>query len=84
MMRRMCDVATLVIKEFSYQLQWRFEIFGKFQWMSLVHPLKFDERRRTSPEEQRASIKNIKELYPFAFPDQVALKHNLSVLYNNK
>ena len=55
---------------------------NKCKWVDLVHPAKFDERHIASSQEQRALIESLKELYPFAVNDTVAVEHNLNVLYN--
>ena len=60
----------------------QFQDLSKFKWVELVHPAKFDERRIASCQEQRALIEKLKELYPFAVNDTVAVEHNLNVLYN--
>ena len=52
--------------------------------MELVHPMKFEERKNLSLQDQRSSIDALKSYYPFVVTDSIALEHNLSVLYNNR
>ena len=52
--------------------------------MELVHPMKFEERKNLSLQDQRSSIDALKLYYPFVVTDSIALEHNLSVLYNNR
>ena len=76
------ETGTAVVTHFSREISWRFQNLNKFKWVELVHPAKFDERRIASCQEQRALIESLKELYPFAVNDTVAVEHNLNVLYN--
>ena len=51
--------------------------------MNLVHPSKFSERKAATVWEQRALIKELRKIYPFAVDDTTATEYNLNVLYNN-
>ena len=72
-----------IIAKFSEQLSWRFENLSRFEWMNLIHPTKFEERKRATSREQRALIEAVHRLYPFAVSDVTATEYNLNVLYNN-
>eukprot|EP00794_Sanderia_malayensis_P010414 gene10414-11502_t len=52
--------------------------------MELVHPTKFESRKKATAAQQRALIGDAKMLYPFAVQNVSATEHNLDVLYNNK
>ena len=71
-----------VVTQLYCEISWRFQNLNKCKWVDLVHPAKFDERQIASSQEQRALIESLKELYPFAVNDTVAVEHNLNVLYN--
>ena len=77
------DLAKTCTATFSNQLAWRFHNLEKFKWMDLIHPAKFEERKKASLQEQRALLKELCSVYSFAFPDEIALEHCLSVLYHN-
>eukprot|EP00794_Sanderia_malayensis_P002192 gene2192-2495_t len=68
---------------FGDQLSWRFSNLAKFRWMDLIHPAKFDERKKASSQDQRSLIEKLLQLYPFAVSDATATEYNLNVLYNN-
>ncbi|XP_065054458.1 zinc finger MYM-type protein 1-like isoform X1 [Rhopilema esculentum] len=76
-------ISSEIAQKFLEQLLWRFENLTRFKWMELIHPSKFDERKKMPPAKQKELICKVKELYPFAVPDALALEHNLSVLYDN-
>ena len=69
--------------KFSEQLMWRFSNLAKFKWMELIHPTKFEERRKATVRQQRALINDVQELYPFVVKDVLATEYNLSVLYHS-
>ena len=71
-----------IVGKFTEQLDWRFANLSKFQWMNLVHPSKFNERKEATVREQRRSRK-LRKHYPFAVDDTTATEYNLNVLYNN-
>ena len=73
-----------VTTKFLEQLLWRFENLKKFRWMELIHPTIFEERRKTSPDNMRELINELRATYPFAVSDQGSLEHCLDVLYSNK
>eukprot|EP00794_Sanderia_malayensis_P002228 gene2228-2538_t len=77
-------VARQVTKAFSDQMLWRFENLEKFRWMELIHPTKFEQRKKATSAQQRALLNDARNLYPFAVPDIIATENNLDVLYNNK
>eukprot|EP00112_Aurelia_sp_Birch-Aquarium-sp1_P014942 Seg3263.3 transcript_id=Seg3263.3/GoldUCD/mRNA.D3Y31 product="hypothetical protein" protein_id=Seg3263.3/GoldUCD/D3Y31 len=52
--------------------------------MELIHPTKFESRKKATAAQQRALIRDIKKLYPFAVQNVSATEHNLNVLYNNE
>ena len=72
-----------IVAKFTEQLDWRFANLSKFQWINLVHPTKFDERKAATVREQRVLIEEFRKLYPFAMDDTTATEYNLKVLYNN-
>ena len=80
---RLSSVSQLVVSKFSAELQWRFANLEKFEWMDLIHLAKFEERKKLSSNKQKELIEALKQQYPFAVPDKLALEHNLNVLYNN-
>ena len=44
-----CSLSELggaIVAEFTEQLNWRFANLSRFLWINLVHPTKFEERRR--------------------------------------
>ena len=49
----------------------------------MIYPSKFDERKKMPQAKQKELIRDIKELYPFAVHDALALEHNLNALYDN-
>ena len=55
-----------------------------FRWMELIHPSKFQDRKKATVTEQRVLINDVRKLYPFAVRDLIETEHNLHVLYNNK
>ena len=78
------SLAATCAAKFSEQINWRFENLGKFKWMDLIHPAKFEERRKASIHAQRALIAETAKVYSFAVADAVSLEHCLNVLYQNK
>ena len=72
-----------IVVKFKEQLDWRFANLSKFQWINLVHPTKFDQRKAATVREQRVLIEELRKLYPFAVDDTTATEYNLNVLYNN-
>ena len=80
---RLSSVSQLVVSKFSAELQWRSANLEKYEWMDLIHPAKFEERKKLSSNKQKELIEALKQQYPFAVPDKLALEHNLNVLYNN-
>ena len=72
-----------IVGKFTEQLDWRFANLSKFQWMNLVHPSKFNERKEATVREQRLLIEELQKHYPFAVDDTTATEYNLNVLYNN-
>ena len=81
--QNLLSISAEVSQEFLEQMLWRFEHQKQFKWMNLVHPLKFEERKKMPPSKQNEMINQIKELYQFAVHDALAFEHNLNVLYNN-
>ena len=81
--QKLLSISAEVAQKFLEQLLWRFENLKKFKWMDLIHPSKFDERKKMPPSKQKELINEIIELYPFAVQDALALEHNLNVLYDN-
>ena len=77
----MTDLAKTCIATFSNQLARRFHNLEKFNWMDLI--LQYEERKKASLQEQRALLKELCSVYSFAFPDEIALEHCLSILYHN-
>ena len=77
-------VSKTVMQKFSEQLQWRFENVKNFKWMSLVHPAKFEDRKKGLLCDKKVLISELLKLYPFAVHDQTALENNLSVMYHNE
>ncbi len=77
-------VAKTVTRKFSEQLTWRFANLEKFKWMELIHPTKFESRKKATAAQQRVLIGDAKKLYPFAVQNVSATEHNLDVLYNNE
>ena len=68
---------------FLEQLSWRFSNLPQFEWTSLIHPTKFEERNRATAGEQRELIERVRRLYPFVVTDVTATEYNLNVLYNS-
>ena len=81
--RNVLAISAEVAQQFLEQLLWRFENLKKIKWMDLIHPSKFDERKKMPQAKQKELIRDIKELYPFAVHDALALEHNLNALYDN-
>ena len=52
--------------------------------MNLIHPSKFEARKNASPQEQKQLIAELRDIYPTAVPDPLALEHCLNVLYNSR
>ena len=77
-------LAATCAAKFSEQINWRFSNLQKFKWMDLIHPAKFEERKKAVIHGQRALIDETARVYPFAVPDAVTLEHCLNVLYQNK
>eukprot|EP00794_Sanderia_malayensis_P013445 gene13445-14827_t len=77
------NLGSQITNMFGDQLSWRFSNLAKFRWMDLIHPAKFDERKKASSQEQRSLIEKLLQLYPFAVSDATATEYNLNVLYNN-
>ena len=73
-----------VTRKLLEQLLWRFVNLKKFRWMELIHPTKFDVRRKASTDSTRELINELRATYPFAVSDQGSLEHCLAVLYSNK
>ncbi len=57
------------MEEFSNQVSWRFQNLEKLGWIELVHPAKFEERRKATSQDQKALIRCVQDLYPFAVAD---------------
>ena len=77
------NIARQVCQSFVEQINWRFDNLDHFKWIDLIHPSKFDERRKASAANQRALINELKNLYPFAVTDPIAVENNLEILYGN-
>eukprot|EP00794_Sanderia_malayensis_P008582 gene8582-9499_t len=81
--QKLIAISTEVTQQFTDQLLWRFSNLKKLEWMDLIHPSKFAERRAVSQAKQKDLINDLKNLYPFVVSDPLALEHNLSILYSN-
>ena len=77
-------VARSVTEKFSEQVTCRFANLDKFKWMELIHPTKFESRKKATATQQRALIGDVKKMYPFVVSNVAATEHNLDVLYNNQ
>eukprot|EP00794_Sanderia_malayensis_P010346 gene10346-11423_t len=77
------NLGSHITNMFGEQLSRRFSKLARFRWMDLIHPAKFDERKKASSQDQRSLIEKLLQLYPFAVSDVTATEYNLNVLYNN-
>ena len=82
--RSLVEIAAQVTSRFTDQISWRFENLNKFKWMNLIHPSKFEARKNASSQEQKQLIAELRDIYPTAVPDPLALEHCLNVLYNSR
>ncbi len=48
--------------------------------MELIHPSKFEQRRKVTSAQQRSMLNELKMLYPFAVQDIIATENNLEVI----
>ena len=63
-------------RRFSDELHWRFANLKNFSWMTLIHPSKFDKGKKMSSKDQRALIKELQYIYPFAVSDITEAEYN--------
>ncbi len=48
--------------------------------MELIHPAKFEQRRKVTSAQQKYMLNELKMLYPFAVQDIIATENNLEVI----